>query len=155
MTTLQTRQPCLKELVGLSDGQQRLGFVPGTKRSGWFNKDGRWVGWGDLTNRDMVNIASRLKPGEQFIVVHEEDSYRRFLKDIVPDPTRILRTEDTLGLEYVAEHAMFLITPDCIFPVSNVHPRRDAEMWGGISYQIIDNATAEAMILDGRGSTVH
>jgi hypothetical protein len=103
----------------------------------------------------MESIARELKDGERFIVLHQEDSFLRFLRDIVPDPTRVLRTEDNVDLEYISAHAFFIIERNFIFPVSNVHPRRDVEVTNGIGVQIIDPATAQEKILGAQLETVH
>lgn len=145
------RIPEIKRIVGLSDGQTREGFVPCTHHSGWFNERGEWIGWGDLTREDMSSIARALKDNERFIVLHEEDSYRRFLKCSLPDFRDMPRNEDAPGLDYIAMHAIFIIERRHIYIVSNVQPKRGVESGGwGVRSQFIDTATARDKILESQ-----
>lgn len=133
--------------VGLFIGQRHRLFVPGTKGSGWYNERGDWFGWGDLTNQNMVAIAQTLKPEQLFIVLHEEDAFRRFLRNVLPDLSRVARSEDAPGLDYVMHHALFVIAQGEISRVHDVHPRRPPEVTGGIAYRIVECATARAIML--------
>lgn len=144
-----------KSILGLNDGQERVGFVPSTKRSNWYNELGEWVGWGDLTREDMQTIARLLEDGERFIVLHEWDSYRRFLRDIVPDPSRILRTENNIELAYIAEHAVFVIERGSIFRVEDVQPIGQPEEHEGVTFRFVRSSEAKAMILGKQGVTLN
>ena len=139
----------IKNLVGLLDGQRRTEAlrVACTRRSGWYNNHGEWIGWGDLSGQDMQDISVNLKENESFFVLHEEDAFLKFLRNLVPDASRIVRNEDAPGLDYIATHALFIIEMNAIYRVHHVHPSRPAERQNGIAYQVIDSNMARAKIL--------
>jgi hypothetical protein len=136
----------LKLALGLRDGQRHSDHVSGTRGAGWYNERGQWLGWGDLRNPDLEAIATELTYGERFIILHEEDSYRRFIRNIVPGLSRAFRNEDAPGLDYVAEHAILIIETRAIYSISLVLSAR-TEWRNGITYQVIDKCVAEENIL--------
>ena len=149
MTKNEERTQLIKTCVGLSDGQRRHEGVRvgGTRGSGWYNQRGEWVGWGDLDAEEMRGIAHVLAPNELFIVLHEGDSYYRFLRDLVPDTSRGARSEDAPGLDYIAARAFFIIGKGAIWRVHNVQPSRPVETMYGVDYHFIDQKHAEEKIL--------
>lgn len=158
MNMTKQRVPLLKMAVGLTDGQRHRDghVVPGTRGSGWYNERGEWIGWGDLDSLEMRGIANRLTVGELFIVLHVEDSYFRFLRNIVPDSSRITRNEDAPGIDYIAEHVLFIIEKGQIHRVHNVHPHRPGEEKNGVLYQVISQQTAKEKIFGRQQQvTVH
>lgn len=133
---------------GQKIGQRKHGYVPCTRGSGWYDKNGHWIGWGDLTREDMMRIAREIPEGERVIVLHEEDSYRRFLKVLVRDPSREFRNEDEPGLEYLSAHVLFVIESHTISRVDHVHPRRDEpSVDEGVTFRIIDKNEAAALVM--------
>lgn len=149
MTHDETLQGAINSLLGLSNGQQRSLFISGTKGSGWYNEKGQWIGWGDLSNEDMVAVARTLGVGARFIVLHAEDAYWRFQKVIVRDPSRAYRDEDAPGLDYIAEHAILIVETNAIYTVNQVLPPRNTDVRDGITYQVLDKKAAIEKILSG------
>jgi hypothetical protein len=82
-----------------------------------------------------------------FIVLHVGDSYYRFLRDLVPDPSRVVRNEDAPGLDYIAAHAFFIIEAGIINRVHNMQPTRPSEEMNGVIYRFLDQNHAEEKIL--------
>ncbi|OGZ05923.1 MAG: hypothetical protein A2845_03930 [Candidatus Lloydbacteria bacterium RIFCSPHIGHO2_01_FULL_49_22] len=87
-------------LFGLHFGQM---CVRGkmTHNSGWYNKAGEKLGWGDLSVENMVCIAAELEADELFIVLSEGKSYWDHQTNGLP--------ESAPGIAYVAKHAMYVI----------------------------------------------
>lgn len=40
---------------------------------GWHNKAGEWLGWGDLSPKDLRHLMEILEEGEMFVVLYESD----------------------------------------------------------------------------------
>lgn len=133
--------------AGLHIGQRHKLFVPGTKGSGWYNECGQWFGWGDLTRENMANIAKALGAHELVIVLHEEEAFRRFLRNVLPDNARGAPSEDAPGMEYVMKHALFVIAKNRVCRIHDTHPMKHPDVTGGISYEIVAHDTARAIML--------
>lgn len=100
-------------ISGLRQSQMRSGYDR-THNSGWYNRQGVKIGWGDLNGQDFVRIADELEDGEAFIILSESDSYWNtkgspFSND-GPD-------EITPGQKYVLDRARFAITGGVIYEV--------------------------------------
>lgn len=98
---------------GLSYGQLRGGSAKLTHNSGWYNKNGEKLGFGDLSSNDIKRIAREIAPDELFIVLGEKDSYWNFYHN-----GRINDDEGAPGIDYVAEHARFIIAKSEAFYVN-------------------------------------
>lgn len=133
--------------VDLTDGQNQHGSIPSTKGSGWYNQHGERVGRGGLTRMQMIEIAKGMREGERLIVLHEEDSFRRFLRSSLPDWIYKQRDEDAPGLPHIASHALFIIERNTILRVEKVQPIREAEMVGDVRFKLISPEDAEARVL--------
>lgn len=81
----------------IHDGQIRTIEFFG-HNAGWFNKDGRQVGYGDLNNHDIQNIMANLEEGEKFITVGESDLYV------------VHGEQPIIDKEYVANHCRYIVT---------------------------------------------
>lgn len=146
----------IKNIAGLSDAQRHPCPVSGTRGSGWYDQSGSWVGWGDLTHREMATIAETLAAGERFIILHEEDSFRRFLRSSLPSFMSSARNEDAPGINYVATHALFIIEPRFIFRVDSIQPNRGIEECAtGVNFQFIGKLEAKEKILTNTTFTLH
>ncbi len=133
--------------VGLCIGQRPKQFVPCTKGSGWYNERGEWIGWGNLTTENMTALAEVLSPKQLFIVLHEENAFRRFLRNLLPDYSGLGASEDAPGQDYVMLHALFVISQNEICRVDDVYPLREHDTKEGIRYRIVGKNVAREMIL--------
>ena len=88
-------------LFGLHCGQMRGGKDKLTYNSGWYNKSGEKLGWGDLSTEDMMRIAAELEANELFIILSEGKSCW--------DHRTNWLSESAPGIAYVAKHAMYII----------------------------------------------
>lgn len=98
-------------LFGLTCGQVHGGMNKRTHNSGWYNKTGEKLGWGDLATPDMARIALALEPDELFIVLSEGDSSWETRQRGVQ--------EEAPGLAYVAEHALYVIALNHLYMVTD------------------------------------
>lgn len=106
----------------------RCGQLRHNERShngGWYNSKGEKLGWGDLDDRDLKAIADDLEPGEVFVVLSESASFWHFVDrvGIIGSMSKVKPTEQNPGLDYVADHAVIMITPGEIH--LDVYSRRD------------------------------
>lgn len=88
-------------LFGIRCGQMCGGQNKMTHNSGWYNKSGEKLGWGDLSIEDMVRISKQLNVDELFIVLGEGASSWYHATNGIP--------EMTPGIGYVMRHAMYVI----------------------------------------------
>ena len=96
-------------LFGLRCGQMHA-HPKFTHNSGWFNKAGEKLGWGDLSGADMLRIAGELKSGETFTVLGEGDSYWELCGGDL--------SESNPGLDYIEKCAMYVLIPGKICNVN-------------------------------------
>ena len=86
-------------LFGLCYGQIRFIDERITFNSGWYNRSGEKIGFGDLSAKDFKRISEEIEENECFVVLSEKDSLIN------------------LGVEYVAQHAEYVVTSKNIFKV--------------------------------------
>jgi len=75
-----------------------------THNSAWLNREGDYLGFGDLSRCDMVRIANGIEPGELFVVLPESAS----------NPGDWIShggTKTRPSLEWLAEHVLWLVEP--------------------------------------------
>jgi len=103
------------------DSKNDLGIINGQMRAddfvhngGWYNAKGEKIGWGDLSKEDLERITNRMagQPFELFIVLGEHDSFWPFVTSVGPIGSLcgVEAKEKNPGLDYVAEHARYVIT---------------------------------------------
>jgi hypothetical protein len=126
-------------------GQHHQEPVSGTRGSGWYDAEGRRIGWGDLTNPELERIAGSLRDDELFLVLHVEDAFYKFLRILVPDVSRRTPDEDRPGLDHIARNALFVIRKGRIHRVHNLCLTHGEERHG-ILYATIDREAARRMI---------
>jgi len=103
-----------KNLFGLRCGSIRYGDTKIIHNGGWYNKYGEKLGWGDLSAEDFERIARELESNELFVVLGEEDSHWNFIVR-----SRIVGMgSEAPGLDYVAEHAQYVVTKGQTYHVS-------------------------------------
>ena len=95
-----------KNLFGLSYGQIHFSEESIYKNAGWYNKSCKRIGCGDLSADDFRRISDELEDGEMFIVLGEVRSLR---EPMDPD------------VDYVAESALYVITPGRMYAVNQGH----------------------------------
>ena len=69
--------PAQGALFGFRAGQMRSNDY--VHNGGWYNKAGEKLGWGDLSEEDMVRLMQELEDGEFFIILPESASHHRVL----------------------------------------------------------------------------
>lgn len=116
-------------LFGLRCGQMSSGQSKITHNSGWYNKRGEKLGWGDLSLGDFQRIADEIEEDELFIILNEQNSYWNFFKKKLP--------EDAPGVEYVATHSRFIIAAGQLYGVGSFVDR-NAEGYYGLPYKMIE-----------------
>jgi hypothetical protein len=109
-------------LFGLHFEQMRGKNTMMIKNSGWYNKSGEKLGWGDLSIQDFQRISRELRKDQFFIILSEWDSFWKFVtfhgsgrhsKIIVS------RKEKAPGIKYVAEHAAYVIALNKLYKVDH------------------------------------
>lgn len=112
-------------LFGLRCGQIGDGV---THNSGWYNKAGQRLGWGDLDVDDFENIALGLEDDELFILLSERDTFwnERLERLAGGKPGKRL-DQEAPGVDYVAEHARFIIAPCEVYAVIRSGERQDGD----------------------------
>lgn len=94
---------------GCTSGQVRMRET--VHNGGWYNATGEKIGWGDLNQDDIDQIAQRLPKDGVLFILGEQDSFWRF---VVHNPGPIgaccvtTDSEQRPGLEYVLDRA-FLV----------------------------------------------
>ncbi|OGJ57988.1 hypothetical protein A3H22_03280 [Candidatus Peribacteria bacterium RIFCSPLOWO2_12_FULL_55_15] len=131
-------------LFGLSCGQMRSGPNKVTHNSGWYNRHGEKLGWGDLSSDDYLRISRELQYGEHFVILGEQDSFQNFvgrtwitwsMADTKPD-------EESPGIDYVAERTI------CVITFGNVYVVDQCELYKEATTIIRDGLTAYVLKKD-------
>lgn len=139
------------DLFGLACGQMRCGGKL-THNSGWYNKSGEKLGWGDLSVADFARIRDGLEEGELFIILCEGDSFWNFVKHnpgIIGSMCKTAPTADAPGVEYVAEHAAYIIsTKEVCYVAHKWDTRRGPENVLGLIVQSIGRDDVQKIISD-------
>lgn len=95
------------KLFGLSEGQMRGNdFV---HNGSWYNDKGEKIGWGDLSVKDIINIALNLEENEQFYILPEGSSYWAFTKVNDDLSHTVSKDASAPGIDYVKSKARYLI----------------------------------------------
>jgi len=96
---------------------------------GWYNKAGEKLGWGDLSVKDMKYICDSLNADELFIILGEQESFWDFVSDLGHSAqTATTRPEiDAPGVDYVAEHALYILAKGKLHVVAHYLQVKDDE----------------------------
>lgn len=100
---------------------------------GWYNSRGEEIGWGDLSKADVRRILTLLDEGEVFLVI----------------PETSITKEHNPGVDYVAEHAYWVITKHGIFHKAKHGPNTDGE-YNGVQYRAITTEQIKQLLQQGR-----
>lgn len=106
------------QTFGLRDGQMRASSDKYIHNGWWFDKDGRYVGWGDLTVSDFFLICSRLQDDEHVYIVSERTAGNMGIKPHEDRPEK--RAED---LASVVADCIVVITPSGVYPKFRCRPQ--------------------------------
>ena len=111
-----------------------------THNSGWYNRLGEKLGFGDLSVEDFDRIAAGLEEGELFIILSESDSFWNF----VTKPGHFgyqAKTQPTVeapGVEYVAAHAMYVIGPKQFYCSGEfIDPGKEILQYRGLTFKVL------------------
>lgn len=103
-------------LFGLRCGQLRSGLDRMIHNSGWYNKFGEKLGFGDLAAGDFKKIARALRPRELFIILTEQRSYSDFRWPSLVDNAVAAKLDiEAPGVNYVAKHATYVIARNQVY----------------------------------------
>lgn len=126
------------KFMGLRCGQMRSPQL--THNSGWYNRAGEKIGWGDLDKYDFLRIRSALEDGELFVILGESDSFWNFVTrpGIIGSMSTVKPDVYAPGVEYIAEHAMYVITNEAIYSPSYSAKKEYTETskYDGLTYTI-------------------
>lgn len=124
-----------------------------THNSGWYNKKGEKLGWGDLSADDFRRISIELDESEVFLVLSERDSFWNF---IVTSPGPTHQSSDTRpeseapGIDYVMAHAVYIVVRNGLYYV-NRYGGTDAEdrEENGLRFKLLRPESVQALVNAG------
>lgn len=117
---------------------------------GWYNMEGKKLGWGDLDYKDLYDVAYRhLKENEAFLVLGERDSYWKFVSFPVMDSMQkaVADKEAQPGLEYLAAHARYLVINRNIYALGG-SSQSGPTTRGGINLILVNEREMKKLIED-------
>jgi hypothetical protein len=135
-------------LFGLYCGQMRGGPTKLTHNSGWYNRRGEKLGWGDMSKEDFRRISRDLEDGELFIIISEQDSFWRFVTrpGIIGRMAKVRSNIDAPGVKYVVEHAMFIIAKGQLYYVDRYNSSGETLERVGLHFKVLTPEAAEQLI---------
>jgi hypothetical protein len=135
------------DLFDLYSGQMRGGSGKLTHNSGWYNKSGEKLGWGDLSVSDMKRIAKEIGNDELFIVLSEGNSHWNF----VGCTATVDLDEHAPGAQYVAEKAMYIIGRRKYYYVERfLTVEKEAKtVSGGLTFDVLTPEEATEIAMEG------
>lgn len=139
---------------GLECGQMH-GLRKITHNSGWYNKLGEKLGWGDLSADDFRRIAAELPEGELFIVLGEHDSFWNFVvrnPGIIGSMCATTPTVEAPGVQYVAEKCCYIIAAGKLYWVHDrpeyLEVKDGIATNEGIAFTVIPHDAAKQIIAE-------
>jgi hypothetical protein len=84
--------------------------------TGWYNKLGEKLGWGDLNKEDVKKIIKAIPNDEVFITLGEHDSFWNFVTELgtIGSMCKTNPTIEAPGIDYIVEKCRYLINKDGI-----------------------------------------
>lgn len=124
-------------LFGLQGGQFRHKHTRIVHNAGWYNRECKRLGWGDLSDEDFKRISRELKDDELFIIIDEQE--------FSGHPVRRLHNNEVEipGIDYAAIHCCYIIAPGQIYCVGCYDCK---ENYVGILPKIISRDMAKQLI---------
>ena len=130
------------KLFGLICGQVSGSYTKITHNSGWYNKHGEKIGWGDLASENFERIARELDDSELFVALGEADSHWNFV-DWDKSIKRVFLpnlTEESPGITYVAKHALYVILRNQLYFVDHYgRPGEETRIHHGLSLKRLES----------------
>ncbi|MCK9351946.1 MAG: hypothetical protein WCT49_01465 [Candidatus Paceibacterota bacterium] len=138
----------LSELFGIHCGQMRCDKKI-THNSGWYNRNGEKLGWGDLDALDFQRISEEIEEGETFIVLSEQDSFRNFVKrsGVIGSIVTVDDAEQCPGIEYMAEKALYVITRGKLYKTNRYDSGNKVYLQYGVSFELVALGEMKKLIL--------
>lgn len=136
-------------LFGLRYGQLRGGTGKFTHNSGWYNKSGEKLGWGDLSFSDIRRIFRKIPNGELFIILGEHDSFWKFVIYNSGSVGSLCVTDPRMeapGVEYIAEKCRYIIAKGTFYYVDECVPQSRKAMLTGLTVKVLTRAAVSELI---------
>src|SRR3989338_918088 len=133
-------------LFGLRCGQCRGDdFV---HNGGWYNRAGEKLGFGDLAPADFLEVSNNLEDGEMFIILSESDSFWKFVyrPGLIGSMAAVKPDVEAPGVEYVAEHAMYVIARHQFYFVDRYGRKEGVVTMGGLDFGVISKEEVNQLI---------
>ena len=140
------------DLFGLRCGQMRGGDAKMTHNSGWYNKSGEKLGFGDLSTKDFQRISSELEDGELFIILGESDSFWNFVTrpGLIGSMAQTKPTVEAPGVDYVAEHAMYVIARNQLYRIDRYgDSKEETSEWRGLQFKVLKPDATRSLMAAG------
>lgn len=136
---------------GLRCGQARGGVrkLTLTHNSGWYNRAGEKLGWGDLSTDDLLTMFGELEDDEFFIILDESDSFWRFVTrpGTIGSMATVKPGAEAPGVDYVAEHATLVIGHHQFYLVDRHGIRKENVMnMSGLVFRVLTKEAAKQLI---------
>ena len=142
-----TQHRSASELFGLRCGRMRGGPNRMLRNSGWFNKLGEKLGFGDIATDDVSNIAKGLDEDEVFIILREYPSFWD-LRDLARQPGHEDLDIEAPGIEYVVTHAYYVIQRDTIWHLDRLMDHEITALQQlGVTCRSITHADLRALLI--------
>lgn len=84
--------------------------------AGWYNKYLKYVGFGDLSAKNVVDLAETLPEKELLIALTDKDSFRNFIRDTPEHYATfcgggfpVVPPHDDPGIDYIRDRAVLVI----------------------------------------------
>ena len=138
------------DLFGLRCGQVRGGGnAKMTHNSGWYNKAGEKLGFGDLSVTDFQRISKELADGELFIILGESASFWNFVTQhgIIGSMCQTKPTVEAPGVEYTAKYAMYVIARNQLYCVSNEESKKETSWRRGLEFRVLSSSALKALMV--------
>lgn len=138
------------DLFGLRCGQMRGDDAKMTHNSGWYNKSGEKIGFGDLSTKDFQRISSELDDGELFIILGESYSFWNFVTrpGLIGNMAQTKPTVEAPGVDYVAEHAMYVIARNQLYLIFK-DLREETSEWQGLQFKVLKHDAVKSLMVAG------
>lgn len=137
-------------LFGLHCCQMRGGPNGVTHNSGWYNRQGEKLGWGDLDANDFQRISRELQDGEFFVILSESDSFWNFVTRLgaIGSMCETRPDVNAPGPDYVAEKALYVIVPGAVYVVDQRGWYKKATMTirGGLTANVLKKDAVKALL---------
>ena len=118
-----------------------------THNSGWYNRSGEKLGWGDLSTDDFLRISNEIAEDELFIILGEQDSFLNFVEfpGAIGGMSIIRPEEKTPGVYFIAEKCRYIIARGKLYYISRYGDVEDITR-GGLRFKTLTRDEAKQLI---------